>query len=142
MGFVYVLKSDDDNQIDELRFLAENVEANQYKEKKVQKDYHLWWDKQIRYNNYLVSETMKLSQGEFFNEKTIEMDLAKNYYTHNIEDFDGEEKKYLEFKNAQYLQNNLQKIVGFMDGIEWNRFKDYQNIDYIVKEEKEELELV
>ena len=139
-GLVYVLKSDDDNQKDELRFLAENVDANQYKEKKVHKDYHLWWDKQIRYNNYLVSESMKLAKGEFFDEKQIEGDGSQFYYTHNIEDFDGEEQRYLKFKNAQYLQNNLKKIVGFMDGIEWNKLKDYQGIDYIIKEE--ELELV
>ena len=139
-GLVYVLKSDDDNQKDELRFLAENVDANQYKEKKVHKDYHLWWDKQIRYNNYLVSESMKLAKGEFFDEKQIEGDGSQFYYTHNIEDFDGEEQRYLQFKNAQYLQNNLKKIVGFMDGIEWNKLKDYQGIDYIIKEE--ELELV
>ena len=78
---------------------------------------------------------MKLAKGEFFDEKQIEGDGSQFYYTHNIEDFDGEEQRYLKFKNAQYLQNNLKKIVGFMDGIEWNRFKDYQGIDYIVKEE-------
>ena len=140
-GLVYVLKSDDDNQIDELRFLAENVEANQYKEKKVQKDYHLWWDKQIRYNNYLVWNVyLSTKDTEYYDEKQMEGDGSKFYYTHNIEDFDGDEKRYLEFKNAQYLQNNLKLIVGFMDGIIWHKAKDYQTIDYIIK--KDELEVV
>jgi hypothetical protein len=142
-GLVYVLKSDDDNEIDELRFLPENVDANQYKEKKVPKDYHLWWDKQIRYNNYLVWKSYQAAKGDYYDEKQIEGDGSKFYYTHNIEDSDGEERMYLEYKNSQYMQNNLRLVVGFMHGVDWNGLKNYQDIDYIIKEEKEqELEMV
>ena len=58
---LYVLKSDDNTEIDELRFLVENVEFNQYQEK-VPKDYHLWYDKQMRFNNYLVMERYQLQK--------------------------------------------------------------------------------
>ena len=142
-GLVYVLKSDDGDKIDELRFLLENVLSNQKLEKKVQKDYHLWWIKQIRYNNHLVMESSRYlhtNHYEYYLEKQTDPTQNQYYYTHNIENFEGDARAYLEFKNAQYLQNNLKLIVEFMDGVEWDKFRNYEDIDYIIKEQ--ELELV
>lgn len=137
-GLVYVLKSNDDSELDNLKFLPENVLANQRLEKNVQKNYELWWDKQIRYNNYLFRESyQKAKVTEFYDEKCMEGDGNKFYYTHNIENFKEEERIYFEYKNAEYLQNNIKKIVKFMDGIDWHKLNDYENVNYIVNEELE-----
>lgn len=115
-------------------FLMENKKANQIVEKSMDKDYVLWWVYTIRYNNHLYNSYLQELTSSDVNQyiKRMARDGGKFYYTHDIEtkDVSDFEKKYLKFKNLEFLRNNLEKIVSFMRGVEWDESPQYDEIDY------------
>ena len=130
-GLVYVY-DDSESNIVQFKFLCERRDVNQQKEKNVEKDHNKWWEKQIRYTNYKCEELLRLAFNldNTFGLKMMSNDTNK-YYTHNIDSYTGVEKAWKEYKNAEYLKENLKKIVESIKDVNWVESSDYELIDYI-----------